>query len=78
MIVGFRAWSISKDRFAACLSLVLIPVLSFMLPSSFRTSWGTSHSIGSEIIWLAISSKWIFSFVVVMTKFVSSKIFIGL
>ena len=75
IIVGFSVFIISKPNSAAALSDPFAPGLSLRLPSSFRTSWGISHSIGSDIIWLARVWMSIFCFVVVMMKFVSSNIF---
>ena len=72
------AWSvlmISKLSSAACLSAIFVPALSLRFPSSFRTSWGTIHSIGSLMILSAMWSRSIFCFVVAMMKFVSSSIF---
>ena len=75
IILGFRAWIISKLRAAACLSFVFVPFLSLRFPSSFKTSWGTSHSIGWDVIWFVISGKSIFCLTQVRMKFVSSRIF---
>jgi len=72
--VGFRSCIIWNVSSAAALSLGEVSFLSLMLPSSFRTSWGIIHSIGSEVALLIFSWMFIFCFVVVMTKFVSSRI----
>lgn len=45
MIFGFRVWRIWNESVAADLSAIFMPGLSFRFPSSFRTSWGTSHSV---------------------------------
>ena len=78
IIFGFRFCIISKLSFAAALSFVLIPFLSFKFPSSFRTSCGTIHSIFSFIFSSAKFGKSIFCFAHVITKFVSSNIFMVL
>ena len=75
IISGLIDCKISKLNFAAFLSLILIFFLSFKFPSSFKTSWGTIHSIGSSKSSFATSAKSIFCFTQVRMKFVSSSIF---
>lgn len=77
MISGLSSFSNSKLSSAAFLSATFIPCLSFIFPSSFRTSCGTSHSIFSVIILFAMLEKSILFFAHVIAKFVSSSIFIG-
>lgn len=63
-----------KLKVAACLSFSFIPILSLRVPNSFKTSWGTIHSIGSDVILFVFSWMSIFCFAVVIRKFVSSRI----
>ena len=76
IIFGARSARIRKLNFAAALSFSFVPFLSFMFPSSFRTSCGTSHSIFSFMISFAKLGKSILFFAHVIAKFVSSSIFI--
>lgn len=50
IIFGLRVFIISKLRVAAALSFDFVPGLSLRFPSSFRTSWGTSHSVDFVVI----------------------------
>jgi hypothetical protein len=75
-ISGSKFWIVVKLNSAASLSSRFIPVLSFSVPSSFRTSCGISHSIFSSMSCSAMFGKSIFCFAHVKTKFVSKRIFI--
>lgn len=77
IILGFSSFRSWKLKMAACLSEGFVAGLSFILPSSFRTSWGISHSIGLDVVWFARSWIESFCFVVVRMKFVSSRICMG-